>query len=314
MRNTSIVSPWKSLLWLLLFALVGIFVGSLFGVLVSFIIEGKETFGAISNLGNESAQNLNVFRIVQGGASLGMFLMPPVLLGYFENQPGYYIPQKGIIDYRLFLLTAVGTFALQPVIYLTAMLNEGMVLPSFLRDLEIWMRVQEETASNVVKRLLGEVGISALVSNLLVIAAFAAIGEEAFFRGGLQQMFYKIFKNPHVAIFVVSVIFSAIHLQFYGFLPRMLMGVFFGYLFYWTQNIWYPILAHFINNAGAVIQGFWIVETGGSIEELENDVDLPFYGYIIAIVILLLIFRQFSKIVSQLNPSNHGKELDQTFR
>jgi membrane protease YdiL (CAAX protease family) len=42
-------------------------------------------------------------------------------------------------------------------------------------------------------------------------------------------------------------------MQFYGFFPRFALGVLLGYMYLWSGTLWLPILAHFINNAGAVI-------------------------------------------------------------
>jgi hypothetical protein len=92
-----------------------------------------------------------------------------------------------------------------------------------------------------------------LVLNLFVLAVIPALGEELLFRGLLQKMFNELFKNKHIAILVTAAIFSAIHMQFYGFIPRMLLGALFGYLLVWSGSIWVPVLAHFFNNAMVVI-------------------------------------------------------------
>jgi hypothetical protein len=88
--------------------------------------------------------------------------------------------------------------------------------------------------------------------NLFICAALPAIGEEFFFRGTLQQLFNQWFKNKHVAIIVTAFLFSAIHLQFYGFIPRFLLGLYLGYLFVWTGSLWAPIFAHFLHNGISV--------------------------------------------------------------
>jgi membrane protease YdiL (CAAX protease family) len=128
-----------------------------------------------------------------------------------------------------------------------------MILPDFLAPVETWMKEKEESATRLTELFLSENNLLSLLANLLVIAATAAIGEEMFFRGALQRIIGKWSKNPHLIIWSVAILFSAFHLQFYGFLPRMLLGAFFGYLVYWSKNIWLPIFAHFMNNALAVI-------------------------------------------------------------
>ncbi|MFA5196683.1 MAG: CPBP family intramembrane glutamic endopeptidase, partial [Bacteroidales bacterium] len=97
--------------------------------------------------------------------------------------------------------------------------------------------------------------------NILMIAVLPAIGEEFFFRGVLQRLLGEWFKNVHVAVIVTAVIFSAFHLQFYGFLPRFLLGMFLGYIFYWSGSLWVPIIVHFINNGLAVVVA-WLSARG----------------------------------------------------
>ena len=92
-----------------------------------------------------------------------------------------------------------------------------------------------------------------LAVNIVVIAVLASVTEEFIFRGALFSILRKSIRNPHVTIWLIAVIFSAIHFQFFGFLPRMLLGAYLGYLLYWTKNIWIPVTAHFLHNATAVV-------------------------------------------------------------
>jgi len=156
-----------------------------------------------------------------------------------------------------------------PLINFLVNWNEGMHLPAFLNDIETWMRTSEDAAAKVTEKLLSGTAWIDLISNLVIIALMAGIGEELFFRGLLQRMFTDLIKgnkdvvskkrlawSKHAAIWVIAFIFSAIHLQFYGFIPRMLLGVWFGYLLLWTGSIWIPIIAHFTNNALSTIFSF----------------------------------------------------------
>lgn len=115
------------------------------------------------------------------------------------------------------------------------------------------MQAKEQEMETLVNLLINEVGIIAFISNILVIALLAALTEEFLFRGAIQRIIEKWTANYHIVIWTAAIVFSAIHLQFYGFVPRMLLGAYFGYLLYWTKSIWAPVLAHFINNAVAVI-------------------------------------------------------------
>ena len=91
-----------------------------------------------------------------------------------------------------------------------------------------------------------------MLFNIFLIAFIPAMGEELFFRGALQGAL-RDWKGIKTAIWITAIVFSAIHLQFYGFVPRMLLGAFFGYLIFWSNSIWPAVLAHFVNNVMAVI-------------------------------------------------------------
>jgi len=119
-----------------------------------------------------------------------------------------------------------------------------------------------------------------LIYNLLLMALLPALSEETLFRGTLQQMMYKGTSSistsnnspntkQHVAVWVSAILFSAIHFQFYGFVPRMLLGVLFGYLLLWSGSLWLPILAHFTNNAMAVILYNIYYMQGKNVDEID---------------------------------------------
>ncbi|WP_297903057.1 CPBP family intramembrane glutamic endopeptidase [uncultured Parabacteroides sp.] len=142
---------------------------------------------------------------------------------------------------------------LSPTINLLGLLNKQMELPAFMSPIEEWMQAQENLAEQLTVRLLSSDNIGVILANLIVIAVTAGITEEFLFRGALQRVIGKWSSNPHTIIWVAAILFSAFHLQFYGFLPRMILGAYFGYLLYWSKSIWIPVFAHFINNAFAVI-------------------------------------------------------------
>jgi uncharacterized protein len=115
------------------------------------------------------------------------------------------------------------------------------------------MKASEDNATRITEALMNMHSTGELFYNLLIIAVLPALGEEFLFRGILQKLFKEITQNIHVAIIITAVIFSAIHMQFYGFIPRMMLGILFGYLLHWTGSIWVPVFAHFINNGAAVV-------------------------------------------------------------
>lgn len=187
-------------------------------------------------------------------------------------------------------------FLISPAITLTALLNKQMVLPSFMAPVENWMKAQEALAEQLTNTLLAGDGLMNILANLLVIAAVAGITEEFLFRGALQRIIGKWTSNHHIVIWTAAIIFSAFHMQFYGFLPRMLLGAYFGYLLYWSRNIWIPVFAHFVNNAFAVISmsDARLKENEFITGEISDTNLLPYSA--LAVVTLLLFYLCIQQI------------------
>jgi hypothetical protein len=137
-------------------------------------------------------------------------------------------------------------------------LNNDIHLPSFLSGVEKWMRESEDTAQKLTDIFLNTGSWGGLLLNLIMIAGLAAIGEELIFRGILVRLFRDWTRNVHLAVIIPAFLFSALHLQFYGFFGRLLLGIILGYLFVWSGSLWVPVVIHFLNNAMAVILAFMI--------------------------------------------------------
>jgi hypothetical protein len=165
-----------------------------------------------------------------------------------------------------------------------------MHLPSFLKDIEAWMRKMEDEGIATTMAILKMNSIRGFLINLTVIAVIPAICEEFIFRGSLQRTFLRIFKNPHVAIWTSAIIFSAIHFQFFGFFPRLFLGAAFGYIYFWTGSIWHAVLAHFLNNGFAVTMAFYFQKNNLPINQDEN-MAVSWYVYLISAILTIALFR-----------------------
>lgn len=186
--------------------------------------------------------------------SIGLFLVPGILAGYFIQGSSFgYI----LADRRPSMVTSFAVVCLLlcaiPVINFLVELNLGLHLPDKLGGIDERIRNAEHDAQEMMSAFLSAPGWIGFVVNLVMIAVIPALGEEFLFRGVVQRLLTEWFKNHHIAIIVAAVLFSLMHFQFLGFLPRMALGVLFGYLFVWSRTIWIPVIAHFINNAMAVI-------------------------------------------------------------
>lgn len=131
--------------------------------------------------------------------------------------------------------------------------NENLKLPASLSEFESSLREMENRAAQTSALLMSNPSVPALIVNILIIGVGAGVAEEILFRGCFQRLLVTGGINHHVAIWCVAFIFSAIHFQFFGFVPRMLLGAYFGYLMYWSKSVWIPAIAHTLNNTMVVI-------------------------------------------------------------
>ena len=132
-------------------------------------------------------------------------------------------------------------------------INESMSLPASLSGIEQWMRTTEDAAAQTTKELLDIHTIGELLACTFVVGLMAGVSEEILFRGAMLRTMQDSRLGTHAVVWIVAIIFSAIHMQFFGFLPRMLLGVWLGYLLVWSRSLWVPIIAHTLNNSTVVL-------------------------------------------------------------
>lgn len=222
------------------------------GMLLSTLVFGAYLLIAKGDM-NWMSDQVEDLRILQLFASFGTFFFPALCLSYlFGERIPTYLQLRGT-NFSTVLLTVVTILFLEPFLNYTVYLNEQLVFPEFMAGIEDWLRQTEENAQQLTLQLLQADSIGALIFNVFLVGVVAAVSEEFLFRGVLQRIFEKLFKNPHVVIWMVACIFSAIHLQFYGFIPRLLLGALMGYLLLYTQSLWIPVIAHFTNNTYGVL-------------------------------------------------------------
>ena len=183
-------------------------------------------------------------------------------------------------------------FCILPVNGITGEINAAMKFPEWLSGVEEWMKLKEDEAAELIGLLIPS-DSAGFMLNIFIIAILPAISEELFFRGVLQRIFYGFFKSPHTAIWFTAILFSATHLQFYGFVPRLILGLSFGYLYYWGRTLWLPVIAHFVNNATAVAVEYYTgADTNTSPEHAEDWANIIVLSvFVFLILVILLYFR-----------------------
>lgn len=288
--------PLYELIILVFFCFLGGLIFSFLGFLTYLLFFSDKPFvNAISD--GVFYQDTNFLRTIQIFSSLGIFIIGPVFFTKIRKYKfDHFYQFNGPLSVLLIFFSAAILFASLPFIEFLSAWNNKMSLPDFLKSLEYWMRQKEDEAAVLTKQLLLMKNYGDLAINLLMIAIIPAVGEELLFRGGIQTILIKWFKNPHFGIWLAAIAFSAIHLQFYGFIPRLFLGALFGYLLLWGKSIWYPIIGHFINNGSAVITAFFYQQNGKGLDELEKTDNFPGFLYVFsALFTLVLLYRFYQK-------------------
>jgi len=209
---------------------------------------GAMLFLVISSLMLMQGVNMQQPAVIRGILTyqdIFLFILPVVLAACFwSEQPADWLRINKTTNWKIVLGAILLMVVALPGSNLLAYLNQQISLPDSLAGIEQWMKAQEDAAEQVLTILLADTHFSSFMMNFLVIAVLAAIGEEFCFRGALQGLM----NHTKTAIWITAIIFAAIHMQFYGFVPRMLMGALFGYMLIWTKNLWVPIAMHCTNN------------------------------------------------------------------
>ena len=255
--------------YLLLFIAGGVIIFSSLSLLV----------GQLSELSIGSRWYLYV---IQSISSFGIFFAPAVFFSYFATKKWFsYSAADKIAPPPLVGYVLILSLFILPVIAGLGHLNEQITLPESMQQIETWMRNMEEASKAAIQMLTAHSTIPILLLNIVVMALFPAIFEEFLFRGTLQPFFTKWFANKHVAIIVTAFIFSAIHFQFYGFIPRFLLGIYLGYLFVWSQSLWLPIIAHLMHNAVSLIFDYGAQRRGIDLEAIDPSQIPEFYPVVL---------------------------------
>lgn len=177
--------------------------------------------------------------------------------------------------------------------------NADFVFPESLSQIEQFLREKEDQLMVLTKFLTDFDSITEVLAGIFVIGILAGLGEEVFFRGVLQPKLSGYFKNVHAGVWVSAIIFSAIHIQFYGFLPRVFLGAIFGYLYVYSGSLVYPILAHILNNTFTVIM-LYLNKIGILEFDLEETGQVPMLMAFAGLIGMILLFRVFKNEQSQL--------------
>lgn len=274
----------------------------LFCLMLLLLVVASMIILAVGDKFTNPVAGLRICTVIQ---DLLVFIIPAIAVAMLSTRfPASLLAVDKLPDFRMTVLAIVALLLSLPAMNLIIEWNQNISLPESLKSIEEQMRNMEQSAEASIKLLLGGSNIAGLIVNILIVGVLAGFSEELFFRGALQRLLTSGGIMPHLMIWVTAFIFSAFHLQFFGFVPRMLLGAFFGYLLWWSGSLWLPILLHSLNNSIVVIAE-WVNENQvdatdinkiGVSEGTTPDIILVALSVLLTAAAIFLISRRSKQI------------------
>ena len=255
---------------------LGLIIGTVIGVVYVFIS------------GNEMT-SLNSLRFMQICSQIFTFVLPPIIYAMLVKEK----PFKSLGFKRstiLWLILGVAMiYAIMPLNGVFGEWNSNIKFPESMAAFEKLMQDLQERATEVMEKFVNVDTIGGLILNLFMIAGLAALGEELLFRSVIQTSLIRICKNAHIGIFIASAIFSLFHMEFYGLLPRLVLGLLMGYMYYYSRSIWIPMAMHFTNN-GTIVILYYLNNIGAINIDVESFGTTDVFLLILSIVAMTALF------------------------
>lgn len=254
-------------------------------------------------------KNVNYVIAMSIAQNVVVFILPVLMLAMLnkraELKPFSHTlwMTKGPRLKSVLLVVLVWIAALPAMNYLVEW-NQSIVFPSWMQGVESQLRNMESEAAATTSKLLDSQSLAVMLFMVFVVGILTGLGEETFFRAGLLGTMIHGKVNKHLSVWAVAIVFSAFHLQFFGFVPRMLLGAWLGYLLVWTGEVWTPIIAHALNN-GSIVVATYLANRGyisnNYLETTGTGDHWLALGSAVVTVLLLVVFMR--------KPQKTNKEL-----
>ena len=214
--------------------------------IIGFLIAGFAGSLIIMKFGADSTPAMRIASVLQ---SIFQLILPALLTALLVTRmPADFLRLRSGFSIGMLIWAFVILMLSTPAMNFIINWNNEMSLPESMSGLEEWFRNSEDRAVHSLAVLQGQHNVINLIVRILIMGLLAGFGEELFFRGAFQRLLTTGGVNRHVAVWSVAFVFSAIHFQFYGFVPRLLLGAYLGYLLVWSKSLWLPIAIHALNN------------------------------------------------------------------
>lgn len=236
---------------------------------------------------------LPLLKFLQSLSSVLVFFIPALAFGMLaDTRPLEYLGYRGGFRWEQLGLALLILGACFPFIGLLGQWNEGAHLPQALKGVEQWARNGERRADQATRLLLTTHGFSDYAVNMVMVAILPGICEETFFRGAMQPLLIRSLKSVSLGIVLTGFFFSFLHFEFLGFLPRMVLGIMLGYIYYWSGSIWLSILIHFLFN-GLQVTWIYLFQSGKLHSDPMKSGSVPLYLGLGSGLLVFALFRLF---------------------
>lgn len=255
---------------------IGLIVGSVIGLLYA-IISGNDIM------------SLNSLRFMQISSQIFTFVLPPILYAMLVKERPFKSLGFSKSTILWLILGVAMMYTILPLNSIFTEWNANIKFPESLASFEKLMQDLQERATEVMAKFVNVDTIGGLIINLFMIAGLAALGEELLFRSVIQTSLIRICKNAHIGIFIASAIFSLFHMEFYGLLPRLVLGLLMGYMYYYSRSIWIPMAMHFANN-GTIVFLYYLNNIGAINIDVESFGETNIFVLILSIIAMVALF------------------------
>lgn len=290
-----------SLQFLILVAItIGIvLVGNLIGAVIVAAFYGLDMVLNVAQLDFSDPHTVNALWILQIiGTTIPLLITPLVFARFVVKQPREYLKPSFNFPWTMMVIVFCVMMVSSPLIELLSRINQDMVLPDYLSGVQKWMRDSEDKAEKLIAVLLKMDTIFGVIATVIAVGLFTAIVEELMFRGCVQTIFVKWTGNVHAAVWITAILFSAFHMEFFGFLPRLLLGALFGYFAAWSGSVWPAVWAHFLNNGTAVVVTYLYQHK--KIKINPDDVHVFNYqAYMFSFIIVLFLLYLYHNVAKK---------------
>jgi membrane protease YdiL (CAAX protease family) len=266
-------------------------VGSMVTIPIWILMTGKSLFAMTTDM--TKPEHVNALKVMQVVSTIIIFFLPAFITARITSQtPFRRLGFLGRVKWKRAAIAMLIMLAVLPLVAFLADVNKAIPVTAAMKK---FFDSMESQYMEQVKLIATFKTPADYILALFIIAFLPAVVEEVFFRGAMQQIFMRWFITPGLVIFITSLIFSAIHFSWYGFIPRIALGMVLGYIFYITGNLWYSIIAHFFNNAFMVTILYWQYLKYKKVD-MEVGESAPWWAGVMSLAAVIALFVALKKL------------------